>query len=306
MRHAYRTDRESPVESKRVRRYTTVLVLLAVALHAAAATAEEDAKPNRPLILVPLPDAPSWQDMALLAAVPSASIANDGKPAVIALPESGQVGRETHDYLRRYRPTIAYMLGGPTKASPAPPCSWKALSADSAMSAGCVLARTFWESSETVVLCGEDDYRSALVASTLAARLESPLLFCTKTTLPAGTATEMERLGASRVITVGLAGKVSKAIKKRIPAVTRLADAKAVLTWMRKKELDVDYIAAVNPRDRSETIIKKLSLAGVLLAAGRQGMVVPLAYNGIWKQGFTGEACEKDLPEGVTLTRLSV
>ena len=259
------------------------------------------ARARRSVMLVRVPAKPCWQDMAFLAAVPAAAVANDGKPAVIALGEAGDIPREIEDYLRRYKPGVVYLLGSPAAKAPSGARSYRAMQADSADAAACILARTFWRSSAAAVLCPDDDYASALVGAALAARLRAPLLFSGKDGLSAAARETLKRLGPRQAVLVGRAAKAAATLKKQRLAVTELADAKAVLAWMRTRRLAASYLAAVNPKDRSRTVIRKLSLAAPLLAAARDGMVVPLAYETRWKVGFSGTECPKDRnqPRGV-------
>ena len=125
--------------------------------------------------------APRGEDLACLAAVPAMTVATDGTPAVIALGEAGEVPPEVADYLRRYRPTASYVLGSPVSGP------HRRLLADSADAAAIVLARTFWKASARAVVCRDDDYGAALLASALAGRLRAPLIFTGAKGLSAGT-----------------------------------------------------------------------------------------------------------------------
>ena len=275
--------------SVRSARYSAALVAILLFLPAVAQ--------GRSALLVRVPAEAGWRDLACLAAIPAMAVADGGEPAVIALPAEGRLPREVADFLRRYRPETVYLLAA---GGEDPNLIWShtALPADSAPAAAGVLARTFWKTAADVVICREDDYASALIAAPLAARLKAPLLFAGKKGLPAGAAGEIKRLKPKRAIMVGEAPAAARAMKKIGLAVTRLADAKAVLAWAKSRKLATDYIAAVNPTDRTRTVIKKLSLAGALLAAGRGGLVVPLTYDVRWKVGFVGEDCAKDPPKG--------
>ena len=239
--------------------------------------------PRRVVIFVPVADRAGWGEMAYLAAVPAGMIATGGQPAVVALPGDGAVGVEIRDYLRRYKPKRTYTV-----------------SARSADAAACELSAAFWKSSPEVVLCGQGDYSSGLLASSLAGRLGVPLMFCGDAGVSSAAAREMARLGAARAIVVGKAKFSSSVVK-----VTRLAGARSALAWMRKNGLKTGYIAAVNPTDRTDTIIKKLSLAGPLLAAARGGVAVPLEYKSRWKTPFTGKQIKGDPPGGVTVRKRS-
>ena len=273
------------------RRAAALVLMLASAIVPSAAA-------ERTVLLVNVPAEAGWQDMAFLAAVPAAAVANAGKPAVIAFGQAG-VTREIEDYLKRYKPQAVTVVGPrPAKA----PAAWRALAASSADSAACALAQTFWTSSARVVVCRDDDYASALVAAPLAARLRAPLLSAGKDGLSAAAAKIVKQLGAKQAVVIGPAAKAVASLKRQGLAVTELADAKAALAWLRKRGLATTYVAAVNPKDRSHTVIKKLSLAGSLLAAARGGMVVPLAYDVRWKVGFAG----KDVPRAKDATKKRV
>ncbi|MCD6304238.1 MAG: hypothetical protein J7M21_04675, partial [Planctomycetes bacterium] len=181
----------------------------------------------------------------------------------------------------------------------------RVLDARSAGAAACLLAETFWRKAGRAVVCREDDYAGGLMASALAGRLACPLLFCTSRGLSAPARAVMQRLGVGEVILVGLAVQCPGAggVKLTGSRAVSLPDVAAVLAWMRRAHMAVDYIAAVNPLDRTATVIRKLSLAGAILAAARRGMVVPLAYPVRWKLPFTGADCGKDVPPGLPPTR---
>ena len=276
------------------RRRTTVAPAVCLLFVLAAAAGAED---GRAVLLVRVPAKACWQDMAFLAGVGAMTKACDGRAAVVAVDESGEVTREVQDYLRRYRPGRVYVLGAEGEKLTGLAAGHRSISASSADAAACALARTFWRSCATVVLCAEDDYTGGLVAAALAGRLRAPLLFVGKAGASAAARNELKRLGAKEAVLVGRAKAAG--VKGQGLAVTELADAKGVLAWMRKRGLAVKYLAAVNPRDRAHTVIKKLSLAGAMLAAAREGMVAPLEYDTRWKVGFSGQAWRGELPKGV-------
>ena len=257
--------------------------------HSAGAGGTES---QRAVLLVPVPKAPSWHDFAFLAAVPAAAKANAGTPAVIALEAKGAMPREVVDYLRRYKPRTVYSVGFAASHDEPEAARWRALDAASADAAACVLASTFWQACSTAVVCRDDDYSAGLVASALAARLRAPLLFAGERGLSSAASGVLEQLGAKRAIVVG------EGVKLKGLATTKLADARAALAWMRKQGLPVSYLAVTNPRDRAATVIRKLSLAAPLLAAARQGAVVPLPYETLWKANFVGQPCKGEPPKG--------
>lgn len=252
---------------------------------------------GRAAFVVRLPNVPAWQDFAFLAAVPAATVRCGGAPALIALDEAGTITREMDDYLRRYKPQALYCLGPLPREAADARRQWRALEADSAEATCRLLARTFWKSADTVVLCREGDYAMALVASALAARLGSPLLFSpTDRELLKG-------LTAKRAVVVGSVPNAAAALKEAGIAAVELKDTPAVLAWMREQKLAASYFAIVNPLDREATVVKKLSLAAPLLAAARQGVVLPLAYKTMWKQPFVGAECKPAPPKGTPESR---
>jgi len=233
-----------------------------------------------------------WQDFAYLAAVPASRMANNGNGAVIALDETGQIPREVDDYLRRLKPDGICHLGA-KPLTPVPqfgkflylPCS-------SAEHPAIVLAEQFWKKSNRVVLCREDDYASALMASTLAARLRVPLLFCTDKGLSPQTTAAIQRLNAQENLFIGKAPAGLNA--------TELPDIKSLLAWLKKQGLDTSYLALTNIRDRNSTTVRKISLAAPILAAAHDGMVVPIDVEINWRVPFTGAPIKGDLPKGIT------
>ncbi|MHC4198921.1 MAG: C25 family cysteine peptidase, partial [Planctomycetota bacterium] len=246
--------------------------------------------------LVGVPDGASWQDFAYLAAVPAARHRSKGKPSVVALPPSGEVGRELADYVARYRPGEVFALGIAAGAKAPAGIKWKVLAADSADAAACELATRSWDKCQRVVVCRDDDYASALVASALAARLDCPLLYCGERKLSREAESAIKKLGVRSVITVGELPR--HAISRRLRPVA-LADAAAVIGWARRNDVAVDYFAAANPFDRAATLKPKLSLIAPLLAAAREGLVVPLEYESHWMNEFEAKEVAGDAARGL-------
>jgi hypothetical protein len=263
---------------------TCFIYLFAVVSMASAAT--------RTTMVVPLTDEPSWRDFAFLAAVPTMHHINDGSPSLIALDDSGIITPEIQDYTRRYRPDAMYCLGKSAGGQVPLAKKYELLNVASGDDAACLLTRKFWSVAKTAVLCADDDYEAALVASALAARLRSPLLFADARGLSSSATNELKRLKVQRIISVGKSSAPATSLKSVAKQVVELHDAEAVLTWVRKVGVSVNYLTALNPTDRSECVIRKISLAGVLLAAGRDGLVVPLNYETRWKVPFTGVAVD--------------
>lgn len=262
----------------------TLALPLSVALGAPA--------PKKQTVLfVTQPAEACWQDFAFLAAVPASRTINQGNGAVILLDETGQIPREVDDYIRRLKPLGTCHLGA-KPLTPIPqigkhleiPCS-------SADHAATLLAEKFWSKSLRVVVCREDDYPSALMASTLAARLRVPLLFCGENGLLTLTDAAIRRLGAKEILFVGKAPAGLKA--------TELPDIESLLAWLKKQGLDTPYLALVNVRDRTNTTIRKLSLAAPMLAAARDGMVVPFDTEIQWRIPFNSTPIKENLPKGI-------
>ena len=254
---------------------------------------------SRTTLLVPLPTEPGWQDMAFLAAIPAMTVVNNGAPSLVALEAAGTLTPEIQDYLRRYRPDEVLWLGSAVNGLAIAGRTCGVLKAGSADEAACALSARCWGASATAVICPEGDYEAGLVAAPLAARLRAPLLFAAGQGLSKSAVEELRRLKTRQLIVVGKLAGGLPSLKQVTEQVTELAAARDVMTWARKRGLTVSYLAALNPLDRNKAVIKKLSLAGALLAAGRDGLVVPLPYEVLWKQPFNGEEMRGELPAGL-------
>lgn len=249
---------------------------LVVAL-AADVAAQTGVAPRREVLLVPMPTEAAWQDFAFLAAVPAAAAASGGAPVVLALAADGALPPETKDFLRRYRPaSLTWVGAGPDAASVDGVASAR-LAADSAEAAACALATRFLTRCPKVVVARADDYRGALVAAVLAARLRAPLLFAGPDGLAPPTRAAIERLGTATLLLVG-DSDAPKAAKVAIDgvAVERLRQPDDVARWLQRHALPVDYLCATAPADRTTGHVRKLSLAAAVLAAGRGGALVPI------------------------------
>ncbi|HEX5790746.1 MAG TPA: C25 family cysteine peptidase [Luteolibacter sp.] len=242
-------------------------------------------------MLVTLGEQAGWQDFAYLAAVPASFQVNQGAGAAIALEAKGGIPREVDDCLRRLKPAGVCHLGEQPLA-PAP-AHGKALelSATSAQQAAVLLAETFWKSSQRVVLCRDDDYASALMASTLAARLRSPLLYVGAAGISPPTAAIFQKLQIREAVFVG-EPPASLGTKG-------LVGARDVLVWLKEKGMACSYHAVVNVRDRKATTIQRLSLAAPMFAAANDGMVVPIDLAIQWRTPFSGKPLAGELPKGV-------
>jgi len=268
---------------------------------AAAAPGKIPAVPpsQKTTVLVPLPQDPAWQDMAFLAAVPAATVANGGAPSLIALDAAGEITPEIRDYTTRYRPERVILLGGAGGTLEVAGRSCKRIEAATADEAARKLCQMFWPSCGVAVICPEFDYEAGVVAAALAARLRAPLLFAGPNQVSDATTRELQRLAARELLVVGDCAKQVRAMKPAPKQITELRGAKDVMGWVKERHLAVNYLTALNPSDRYHTVIRKLSLAGVLLAAGRDGLVAPLAFEPQWKIPFSGVEMKGDLPAGL-------
>jgi len=268
----------------------------AVALATAASVGAGEAGGRRALFLIGMTGEPVWQDMAYLAAVPAASHRTTRRPAVIAVGPSGEIGREVADYLARYRPDEIVALGMAPDAKAPGGLKWTALKAASAAAASRELAARCWARCPRAVVCREGDYASALLASSLAARVGCPLLYCQAKGTSAETLAALERLGARTVLAVG--NLPARTLGPRVKPV-RLGGADDAAGWLARNGFACDYLAIANPFDRAGTMQRKLSLVAPLLAAARQGLVVPMDYASHWMTPFKATQASGDRPAGV-------
>ena len=258
---------------------------------------------SRLLILVPLAEGVAWQDMAYLAAVPAVTVVN-GSPAVVALDANATLTSELLDYVSRYKPTRVVLLGNPSNDVKVGGLPCELLKAATAEEAACQLSSTFWKNAEKVVLCPAENYEAGLVAAPLAARLKAPLLFMDAQGVSKKTLREIKRLKTKEAVVVGWPNRaIVPALKEVCDQVSVLLSARDVMVWLTECGIKVSYLAAVNPLDREKTVIKKLSLSGALLAAGRQGLVAPLRYDVEWKKPFRGTEVKGELPSGIPNNR---
>ena len=260
------------------------------------------AAPARTTFFVPIPPQESWQDMAFLAAIPTATFVNGGAPSLIAVQETGEMPPEILDYTKRYRPERVVLLDTMEGASPRSGQKYERIKVTSADEAACQLSQRFWPASAAAVICPDDHYESGLVASALAARLKSPLLFTSKQQISAACALEMQRLKIKNIVAVGPCGAAVGALQKAQIKVTSLAGALEVCAWTKARKVPVDYLAVVSAQDRDHKVIRKLSLAGVMLAAGRRGLAVPLTMPCHWRTPFGAVALVGDAPVNIPKT----
>jgi hypothetical protein len=238
---------------------------------------------DKNVFLVPVPeDSVSWYEFAYMAAIPASQKISGDKPSVIALDASEVISEEIQDYLDRYSPESIYILGNASSPNPD-------IIAESAEQMAYTLAGMFWVTVDRIVLCDEQDYENALVASALAGRLEVPLFYFDQSGgLSAEALTVIGQLSPTSALLIGDNSTVVTQLSGEGVSTTSLADAYDSLRWMVDNNLPVDYFAYANPHDRdmSGVIVKKQSIAAPLLAAGREGAVIPFGFETRWNIPF--------------------
>ncbi|MFK5957152.1 MAG: C25 family cysteine peptidase [Planctomycetota bacterium] len=245
------------------------------------------AKVDRVLFVVPLGEQASWQDDAFLAAIPAACALGRGEPMVLAISEQGPWRPEVLDFISRYAPNQIYGIGVSEALLQNPAvASIKNLRAENATDAALAVSQLAWTQSAGVVFYDPQEVGSGLVASALAARLKQPLFPCRKGVFANSVRQRCQELKVQHGIFVGQ-GKAPKLGKL---VIKRLKDAVAVTQWMRRNNLPVEYLAVVNPTLQRDERNQALALCAPLLAAGRNGVVVPLPTETRWKLRFDAES----------------
>ncbi|MBK7645034.1 MAG: hypothetical protein IPJ19_18640 [Planctomycetes bacterium] len=248
----------------------TVCAALLAGLFGAAST--RPAEPQRSVFAVAMPAGAAWQDLAFLAAIPAACAVNGAEPLVLALGADGALEPETRDFLARYHPGRLVWIGAGADAPALEGIAQERIACDSADAAACALARACFSTSAKAVVAREDDYTGTLAASVLAARLRAPLLYSGANGLSEAARAVIEQAGASTLLLVGAFDQPPNGVGKA--TCERLRDPAEVARWMQEHRLPVGYLAAVAPSDRVLGKVRKLSLAGAVLAAGRAGALV--------------------------------
>jgi len=272
-----------------------VLASLALGCAALSSIGSAMGAPTRVVLLVPVADRKSPSDDLFLAAVPAAAKAN-GKPAVCAVDASSPWRPELLDYLRRYRPGRILWVGPAKRGEQPPGLAMGVMEANSPIEGACALADSFWRKSSRAVVYNSDDRAGALAAAVLAARMRVPLFPCDSAALSDHLQRCLARLGVSKLLTVGATAVTTPdGLRFRVE---HLHDALEVARRLARERLGVGYLAVAHPLDGGGGDVPRLSLAAVLLAAGRGGAIVPLPFDTVWKRKFgAGEPAAK-APDG--------
>jgi len=232
---------------------------------------------------------------------PTRSVANTVEPLLLG--GSGSEGyRGLLDDVRIYGRVLndieISMVSG--SYDPGYPEEISIIPAESADGVACYLAENFWTLAGKVVLCDGEDYKNALAASALAARLEVPLLYFDESAGLSGAALDVidNDLECSTALTVSGNSSVTGQLSGIGVSQTLLADDKAIIAWMANNGYPVDYLATTNVKDRTIGNARKSSLAAALLAAGRNGAVAPLSYDADFNHSFMHESETTSRPKG--------
>ncbi|MGE0143355.1 MAG: C25 family cysteine peptidase [Planctomycetota bacterium] len=150
------------------------------------------------------------------------------------------------------------------------------------------IARRFWQRANQVVLVDLRAPTHALPAAALAARLRVPLLPLPRPDTAAVWQSTLSVLGCERALVVGPHTRADLGSLR----ITTLGDARAIAAHLRGQGQRVDYLALVNPNDAEARRAPGLSAVAALLAAGRNGVVVPLIGECGWKQPHAATTVE--------------
>eukprot|EP00973_Karenia_brevis_P053757 7467331-Karenia_brevis.AAC.1 len=122
----------------------------------------------------------STDPLLLLAAIPAASKAADGEPAILVMPDKSDIA--VQDFVEQYQPETTYLLGSPFLGDTAGKLGIE-VSISSSTASACAtsfeIARKLWTSSPHLIVakCDVNAYADALIAAPLAAHYAAPLLF---------------------------------------------------------------------------------------------------------------------------------
>ena len=224
------------------------------------------------LFLIPLSDSEeSWHDLAYLATIPTSSHLNAAVPAVLAVADLNAPTAATTDLIQRLEPKTIYTLNGAATISDAE--TNNLLSAESAAELSELLVTQLWKQASTIVLASENDYAGAILASSLAALLDAPLLYTDELT-DDDLESIIEELSTTSLIEVILDGRTST----QSHAHTTLNSIESTLTWVGENGYFLSYLTVSNTEDRSSGRAQKASLFAPIFAARHQGLSLPYAF----------------------------
>jgi len=247
---------------------------------------------NTFLVSMPLDKTKSWKEMAFLATVPAATKINNGTPSVIAVSDSQPLTKFHLHYLNLYKPKKVFTIGDVQGYN-----NTENLNVSSIDEVTCELAR-FWERSDTVVMSNLNDYQKSLSASALAGRLRVPLFFFDGHDISESIIVCLLLLDVKKVVAVGPKRGIENKLNEYGITVDSISNELEVVSWLKSKGHEINYFAVCNSYDRAYSFAPKSSLAAPLLAAARDGVVVPLEYESEYNTGFLTENTTTTRPNG--------
>lgn len=235
---------------------------------------------------------------AFLAGV-AAACAVGGRPMVFAVDPATPWRPELLDFFARWGPSRLVVVGD-LQAPPDPfRANVVAVTAGSPEATACAIAAQAWTASPRAVLADQDDRDAAFAAAVLAARLRIPWLPCGRGAVGDAVRAQLAAFGTRRVFAVG-PGAPAKLDGVRVE---HLADALDVARTLHREGQRIAYLAATNPHDASAPHAAQLSLAAVLLAAGREGALVPTPHDVLWKVATPTQDDVTEAPPGAHASR---
>ncbi|MGB0331987.1 MAG: hypothetical protein ACPGPE_09225 [Planctomycetota bacterium] len=254
---------------------------------------------------MPVPPQPTWEDEALLAAIPAAA-ALSGEPWVLAVDPGAPLRPELVDFLARLEVTRVHWVGessppaGPALGAAGEEVGIEHVPCADGFEASRALLDLGWKRSRRVVLVDAGDADLTHVAATLAGRLVAPLVVLSPDTKPGALGDILSELETKQVVQVGsVAASLSEGAGQEGRKIVNIVDSEAAIRWLVDEGYPVDYLALANPG--AEGAAPANALAAPALAAGRGGALVPLGEAAVWKNEHPtrgeGDAAGTGLPD---------
>jgi len=266
---------------------------------------QQDLFEDRSAFLINVPNELSPMDMNVPAAVAAACHIYSAKP-VILFTDSIFDCEEHEWFLEDYAPGQIFAVGCYVDPSSVA-CPVISVQGEPPSEVAANLAYLGWSASSSAVLTDSEDYKAALCAPPLCKRLQAPLLYFEGENLPQITSDCLSALGAEDVFVIGnCPPTVLNALIALGCTVEILPDAGSVAEKMEEEGQVVDYVAMTNPSDRNGGLVPKLSLLSCVLAAHRNGVVLPLEYDAVWKQPYYCTDTTTTQPDGAVVGQKSL
>lgn len=228
--------------------------------------------PNSVLVLELSETLENAADFAFLASIPATSHSNSGLPAVLASEDLTDLSPATEDLLERLNPDHAFVLVDSINISQAE--NTHTLSFENPSQFSLELLETFWVTAETVVFASEEDYAGSILASSLAALLNAPLLYVDQLS-EEDIQNAISSMDTQTILSVSLTGTPLD-LSVEHESLVGLSD---VLTWLSSIGKTPNYLALTNPEDRFSGRSQKSSLVASIFAARREGLSIPFSLS---------------------------